>query len=217
MVKMNSTESSGVFLRGERDYVQGTQMIARAAECLEGSHWIFERAVFSQITRRDVSFSEPVGGAEHIGTLRFVSQRKEKREFRVFETETLAPRRYQDLTVKAARSNAGPGDPAIYSFAGVHQFEDMLNAIVIAIKTEHHIRFQGCQKVWLTGLRNLRLPVNEKMPGSGVVTIAMNREMRGNDVYQTLWRLDIADDAGNSISNGAATFSYEPRRVSNAD
>lgn len=214
---MAHANDTGVFLRDTRNYVQGTQVIARAAACLEGSDWRFERAVFTQITRHTIRFSEPVADADPIGILHFIRESDETREIRVFEADALAPRRDHDMTVEATRSSVVPSDPAFYDFTGVCVFEDMLNAIVIAIKAEHLLRFQGCSNVWLTGLRNLGLPVDRQLLNSGVVRISMIREMRKYPACQTLWRLDINDDAGATFSNGAVTFSYEPREDSFAD
>lgn len=165
----NSCRKLDVFLRGQRDYVQGTQIIARAAETLTSGDWRFERSGFSRITEKLVRISETSVSDQAIGVVGFADSDGKTHELHIVETDILAPVRDLPMPVAAERCADGVDGQTIYDFADVSAFEDMLNVIVIAIKNEHRVRFENCVNVWLTGLRNFKLPVSSKYPKSGTL------------------------------------------------
>lgn len=199
-----------VFLRGNRNYVQGTQIIARAAECLDAGPWRLDRAAFVRITRNLVAFDEPEKEGTPIGSILFTGVGDTVRELAVFDCGEPARRVDRLIVAQAIRQGTDPAENGRYAFSGVGTFEDMLNAIVIAIKAEHVLRFEGCTDIWLTGLRGMSLPTQGPLPESGDIRIAMMRALTGNNGQQTLWRVDIEETGGAGFCRGAVTFSYKP-------
>ena len=68
-----------VFLRGDRSYVQGTQIIARLAEQVAPEGSLLTQATFNQITANTVSWLAPGSGdADNlIGQVHFVKDDQE--------------------------------------------------------------------------------------------------------------------------------------------
>ncbi|WP_095590588.1 hypothetical protein [Actibacterium ureilyticum] len=199
-----------MFLRGDRDYIQGTQIIARASETLEAGPWRFERTGFSAITRNLIAFADQDTDGSAIGTVCFVDDTGAERILHVIDSGAPAPHRDQPIPAAATRQESGAAAEPRYAFSRVRGFEDMLNAIVIAIKTEHTVRFTGCTDIWLTGMRGLNLPVEGAFPENGQIGLQMMRALAGEKGQQTLWRVDIQANDGTAFARGAVTFSYKP-------
>lgn len=202
--------SADVFLRGTRDYVQGTQIMARAADLLPTGPWRFERAGFAQITHNIILIAPQNDDDTAIGSVHFKGPDEETSEMFVFDTGRAAPQKDQAMPARAQRQSPDPAEDASYTFSGVTAFEDMLNAIVIAIKNEHTVQFTGCTDVWLTGMRGLDIPVAGPFPETGAIKLQMMRALAGEHGQQTLWRLEIQGDDGANFARGAVTFSYKP-------
>jgi hypothetical protein len=200
-----------VFLRGARNYVQGTQIIARAADTLRNGPWKLERAGFSQITRNFVSFASQDEDGKAIGRLHFSSDENATNEIYILDSGQPAPQIDLPILAQAVRHSLDSTADSQYSFSNVEAFEDMLNAIIIAIKSEHSLQFQGCTDVWLTGMRGMTLPVTGPFPENGVIKLQLMRSLATEHGQQTLWRMGIHSKDGTEFTRGAVTFAYKPR------
>jgi hypothetical protein len=199
-----------LFLRGTRNYVQGTQIIARSTDHLPAGSWFLSSAKFSSITANLVEFHDQPHARE-IGLVQFASPDGEHHALTVVETDTPAPRRDEPMPVQCRPAAGGDedGKSVAYDFSEAGDFEDLLNAFVIAIKAEHVRRFAGAADIWFTGLRGGDLSVSDP-PARGRLSLTLMRQLAGEPAHQTLWRADLRDAAGQSVGRSAITFSYVP-------
>jgi hypothetical protein len=197
-----------VFLRGDRNYVQGTQIVARAADHLPADDWSLSNARFSRITANLVTFHDKPQDDE-IGFVQFMSADGTARDVIVVETDAPAPRRDVPMPVQC-HSVASEDDRRVaYEFSSAGDFEDVLNALVIAIKAEHVRRFEGARDIWFTGLRGGNLSVS-RPPESGRLTLTLMRQLAGDPAHQTLWRAELQNPDDQPVGQSAITFSYVP-------
>ena len=200
-----------MFLRGDRNYVQGTQIVARAADSLPDGDWALSSAKFAQITANLVTFHD--GPREDaIGTILFASSDKTSHEVSVVDTQTPAPRRDDAMPVQCHSVPSAQDGDTEYAFSEAGSFEDILNAFVIAIKAEHVQRYEGARDIWFTGLRGGDLSVSAP-PQSGKLSLTLMRQLAGDTAYQTLWRATMLDPSGQTLSQSAITFSYVPKQA----
>jgi len=204
-----------VFLRGERDYVQGTQMIARLAERLGPGNWVLDQAQFARITLHGLAIGETenapeTGGPPEVARIRFTDGGAGRQEFRLTEAAGLAPRRDQPLPVSVSRTGDLPagGDcpvPARWTYQGAQNIEGMANVVVQAIRAEHGLRWPGSRNIWLTGCRRLHLPVAGGHLATGHLLISLYRRLGTTGQNQTVWNVDLPDTG----LSGMVTFAFQ--------
>lgn len=189
-----------VFLRGERDYVQGTQLIAQAAKCLavSGTDAVFQQATFSTITRNDIKFCTEKGEGS-IGSVQFKGQEDRITLF-VKEDENLARREDVLLSLDLIKIESDEAGAVAYQYTADDDFLGILDVIVQSIKAEHVSQFENAYDIWLTGLRRCNVPVGIQTAGLGLITLKLMRKMEAIDNMQTLWSVDLHDDAGTQVS-----------------
>lgn len=204
-----------VFLRGDRDYVQGTQMIARLAERLGPGAWVLDQAQFARVTLHALVIADSLPatggpGNPEVARIRFTDGAAGRREFLLTEATALAPRRDQPLLVSVARAESPAADadspaPVRWTYQGAHGIEGMANAVVQAVRSEHALRWPGCRNIWLTGCRRLQLPAAGSCPATGHLLISLYRRLGTTGQNQTVWNVDVPE-AGLA---GMVTFAFQ--------
>jgi len=198
-----------VYLRGGRDYIQGTQIIARIAETLPEAHWTLRRAEFARITGSRVAISETIPGRDALGSVEFLHSHEAPRRFFLVDTHLPAPRRDDPLGIHVLRIDGSNPPDSAYVFDGVRDIEDMLNVLVQATKGEHERRFVGCHDIWLTGFRNTSLDTGWSGPREGVVLLSLFRQLGAAPQFQTVWMFEAQGAERVRIASGAITFAYK--------
>lgn len=188
-----------LFLRGSRNYIQGTQIVARLAEHLPPGAWRLEQANFNAIALRELSFA-PAGAGDEAGAngrVAFANADGETITYVLHETGPEAPRRDTPMPISVKRVG-GEGEKAQWAYEGVSTFEDALNVLIQAIKAENSQRWPNGEDIWFTGARRVRLPVAGPYAPSGVVTLTLYRQIGAAGQVQTIWQTDFpgADPAG---------------------
>lgn len=200
-----------VFLREDRNYVQGTQIISRIADLLDGDDWALRQAEFRRLSIGLLKVAEVDGpqSDDAIGSVQFVrSTTGEARTFAVLERQEAAPRMQDGMVISVERSGksavSAETDEAVWTYSNVCGFEDVLNAIVQAIKAEHKLLWPGASDIWLTGLRNLGLPVKAHRGSLGSISLVLWRKLQGSSNVQTFWQVRLPE----SDLAGMVSFAY---------
>jgi hypothetical protein len=185
-----------LFLRGSRNYIQGTQIIARTAELLPPGAWRLEQATFNAIALNELSATRDGDEAGALGRVSFANG-AETITYALHETGPQAPRRDTEMPISVKRVS-GEGAKAQWAYDGVSNFEDVLNVLVQAIKAENAQRWPKGEDIWFTGARRVRLPLTGPFASSGVVTLTLYRQAGLTGQMQTIWQTDFpgSDPAG---------------------
>lgn len=187
-----------VFLNGNRNYVQGTQILARTAELIQlmsRDAFSLSEFAFKQTTLNlvGVSLSEqaPESDEPAIGAAIFTSARS-RLYARFVDLDTPAPRANVPETIALCLIAGGADGNGRFSFAAASSFEDSLRIIVQSVKTLHGAFAEDAHDIWLTGMRNAAIPIREGFASAdGEIEIALMRIMRSPPQYQTLSRIAI--------------------------
>jgi hypothetical protein len=181
-----------VTLAGSRNYVQGTQMLARAAELLADfgpSPQMLKKAGFRRITSRLVAASRlPEGpeGQRPIGAATFGTSAGDT-AIHFFELPSDAPRAPVRHMPAMSHTTIPAEFNGAFDFSAVHEFEDLLNLMVQSTKRVHEASQPDARDIWFTGLTDGELPLRrEFIPMSGRVTIDHVRTVARPPQYQTL-------------------------------
>ncbi len=205
-----------VFVRGNRNYIQGTQIIARCSECCGGANTKLFDATFHSITQNVVSCIETKCTLETddiIGVVRFLDDGV-IREFHIRDTGKPAPQRETGMDIEIVRQTGATHELATYRYGGAHQFEACLNVIVQATKDCHSLQ-PGClQDIWLTGIRRFELPLNwSGTMAKGTLVIQRVRslvdEVGGRQ--QTLSRVTMTGADEEESVTGFVTFVFSKK------
>ena len=206
-----------VFLRGERNYVQGTQLVARIADAIAPSSAFLVEAEFHRLTENCVvargvqDTSEPQNAP--IGRVAF-SVNGRPLEFRLEETPRPAPRLDRAMPIRFVRHDPSTYESASYAYEGAGDLESGLNVIVQATKDSHELYRGGATDIWLTGLRRCAFPADWPSAfGKGTVSVERLRTMAGDGGArrQTMSRVTMsAADAPQPLT-GFVTFAFRER------
>ncbi len=199
-----------VFLRGKRNYIQGTQMIARASERLGEGRWTLKRAQFAQMTANAVAAS-PAEIAGGIGAAEFESADAIVAIWNFADTGRPAERRDDPMGVTLESRVVIDEASVEYEISSPPTFEGLLNALVQATKGEHEERYRSASDVWLTGFRNIDLPVSDGWgTGRSVLRLTLLRRMGRAPQFQTYWSFELRDAADPALTlTGATSFAYK--------
>jgi hypothetical protein len=188
-----------VGLRGTRDYVQGSQILARTAEIVAADHpdAVLVTAKFTRITRQGVvaAFGEDAadGAGEEIGRGRF-DLGGDRLEVRWHELPGPEAPRIDD--VPGATSGLEPdgagGGACAFAISG--SFESYLAAVIEFVKALHAGRGERVTDIWFTALMGARLPVGAAYPEAGTLTATAEVERIAHGRLQTLSLVDTAGD-----------------------
>jgi len=203
-VKISPDESTSqpyVFLREDRSYVQGTQMISRAAELLP--EWTFRQSRFDRITDRkiELSFQKPI--ETPLGSCVYALG-EDRREVFFTPLDEPAARVDEKMPIGIWREN-----DAQFGFKGVSSFEDVLNVLVQSVKASHQQIGTDLTDVWLSGMRNFFIPQTcHSDLQTGAVATKLQRVLRTASAHQSLWEVKLSND-NNFSSNGTMTFAFK--------
>lgn len=202
-----------VVLNGTRDYVQGSQIVARAIEQMApmGAQSLVS-AGFHQITDRLVTLTDsPSEVAEdNLGELTVRTHEGDKlRAYLVAQDET-APRDTRPQRVQCTKtSQSGPLD-AEFSITAISDLEDIFDALVQSVKGLHEDLADDVEDVWFTSLRGKSFPLaSDAIPSAGTLAVDYKRIMKSEDRWQTLMGFSISDPAGDAVFSGALTFAFK--------
>jgi len=185
-----------VGLRGTRDYVQGSQILARSAEIVAaeyGPEAVLVTAKFTRITEQGVLLvvgddSAEAGGAE-IGRGQFAVG-DERVAVRWHELPGPKASRIDDVdrsTFDLTLDGEGGGRT---NFAIAGDIESYLAAVIECVKALHAARGTRVTDIWFTALMGARLPVGPAYPTSGSLTVTAKIERIVEGRLQTLSLVD---------------------------
>lgn len=205
-----------VFLRGERNYVQASQILARTAEHLAAS-WSDEAMLrecsFRKLTGKHVAAelgtnpNDVVPGA--LGHAIF-SKPGEVLKAHFMEMQDAAERR---LIAERATVDRDPsGDPCVFLFRNATTFEDVIVVIVQALKRFHADLADAPYDLWFTGMRNAELAIGDRRPEVGEIEIELIRLMGTVPQFQSLCRVTVkGENAPNHVV--PCTFAFRSQQA----
>ena len=188
-----------VGLRGTRDYVQGSQILARTAEIVARDHpdAALVSAKFTRITLRGVELVLGAGdapsGGEEIGRGQY-QVGGDRLQARWFEVPGPEAPRIDDVpgaTSGLAPDGAGGGG-ADFAIAGT--FESYLAAVIECVKALHAGRAERVSDIWFTALVGARLPVAPTYPAAGSLAVELKVERMVEGRLQTLSVVETTGD-----------------------
>lgn len=210
---MNNTQSPlSVFLRGQRTYVQGSQILGRTGDWLAQlgfSDATLQSAKFTSVTNRNVlarigdSAGEVAKSLNQIGTAKYRAATGPL-AVSFFETgDALAPRIADGQSRLSSLEDQGSlSGGSRFSTEGSH--EDYLAAVIETVKALHGSLGSRVVDIWFTAITGCDLPVVTGAPMSGDLKIspilARNLEKR----RQTLSRVETV--CSESTGAGIAPF-----------
>lgn len=180
-----------VGLRGTRDYVQGSQILARTGELIgaeaDGAVALVS-AKFTRITEQgivvaldeaDVLEGDELGRAQydHDGARRVV---------RFAEVPGPKAPRIPEVDRVTSGLIVDPGGSASCAFAIEGTFESHLVAVIEFVKAAHAARADGVRDIWFTALAGARLPLAPVYPRTGTMRLEPRVERVVEGRLQTL-------------------------------
>ena len=196
------THTADFFLVGDREYVQGTQMIARGADIIRatcGEHFSLTTAAFKRITSNNVVIAEVVADedAPSASVGYAVYDGDQGRQLLHFlDSGVIAQRtdEYRSGSCTLARSARDLTGSFVYS--RVTSFEGMLSVVIRCLKLLHQALPGNVRDIWFTGCRHASLPVRDPFPANqGGIEIEHLRLMRTPSRCQTLSQVKIVGDS----------------------
>jgi hypothetical protein len=196
-----------VFLNGKRNYVQGSQILARTGELILsnfGSGPKLTEFAFKSTTLNLVGVwlaeenaaDEQQGTGHTIGDALFQSDKSSIRA-KFVELSAAAPKADVPETVALKLKSGGAGGNGRFAFRGASSFEDALRTIVQAVKRLHEDLAQDARDIWLTGMRAAMIPIDRGFADSdGEIGVELVRLMRSPPQYQTLNKVTITGGDG---------------------
>jgi len=194
-----------VFLRGSRDYVQGSQILGRTADWLLhagiGGAVLFE-AKFSRITRHPViafrqGQTDPVDANRLIGKARYrFGDQTFAINYADADGESAPWIDDQPSKLEAFSDNGELHGEARVVLDGTQ--EGYLSAVIETVKKLHQSLATNVTDIWFTALSGANLPVVPGHSGTAVLSVepllARNQEGR----KQTLSKITVSADKGGS-------------------
>lgn len=215
---MPDRKLTDVFLRGQRNYIQGTQIVCRAAEFLGDPEAVLTECKFSDITENLVSFSldKPQSA---IGSVGFISGAGDRKIVYVIDQGTPAKRNDAPMHIEVVSYETSDTPDTAHCHVRCHNnFESILNAIVQAVKLHQKESYGDITDNWFTGLRRVSLPlslISEKSQPSPdnehidfSIIIELERRFSGNEINNAIYKLSPLQTDANSPAKGYITFSY---------
>lgn len=206
-----------VFLRCSRNYVQGTQLIARSGE-LVAPEAKFSSAAFSRITDRVVLATSADGISStqtSIGSVSYLVH-DETIKFHLVESAIEAPRRDEPMTFSMSLMRQFGPLRAEYRFENVNDFESILNAVVQTTKDLHERLGETIQDVWFTGARGFSLELGYGLhPTCGIIRLTGGRVMRREKQYQSMVRVELLSLEHKTRTEGNVLFAFKSEEAVN--
>lgn len=190
-----------VALRGTRDYVQGSQILARTAEIIavHSSGASLQTAKFTRITDRGVEVAIGDGDGEgtgpEIGTARF-STEAGLLNARFFEVPGAPAPPIDDVPHSTSDLAAGTDGSGRCAYEIRGDFESYLAAVIEFVKAVHAGRADRVSDIWFTALAGAALPVDPLYATSGAMTLEPKVERMVGERLQTLGVLTTTASGG---------------------
>lgn len=213
-----------VFLNGSRDYVQGTQMMARAMEMAvaqaPGPH-VLTSATFHRITDRGVLVAKAgiADAAESLGKIQLTTGAGAL-AFDLVEGPDPAPR--QSVAVaptwhEEPEARQGPLTTR-FTVDGLCTGEDYLIAVVQILKQLHERLAPDVTDVWMTGFRSANIPFDPAFPAAkGTLETTCRRSMHGETSWQTLTLTSFTNHTLAVPIRAAITFAFKSGTVTHVN
>ena len=188
-----------VGLRGTRDYVQGSQILARTGELLAAEadgEIVLVAAKFTRITDQGVRVALADGDADdgpEIGTARY-EQGGALRTVRFHEVPGPQAPHLDEVGRVTSDLAADAAGAASCAFAIDGTFESYLVAVIEFVKAAHAARADGVRDIWFTALAGARLPLGGGYPRAGAMRLEPRIERMVDGRLQTLGLLATDGD-----------------------
>jgi hypothetical protein len=189
-----------VGLRGTRNYVQGSQILARTAELVAaGPAGPYEliTAKFTRITEQGVIAvigEGDAGDAPEIGVAQFGSaDGRVAVRFHEMPGPKAPPIAENDRYTSGLVTDAAGGGEATFAINGT--FESYLAAVIEFVKAAHAKRGDDVVDIWFTALMGAHLPLEPRYPTVGTFRLTPKIERIVGGRLQTLGLVDT-DAAG---------------------
>lgn len=218
--------SPDVFLNGKRSYVQGTQLLSRAAEYVHGQispGAKLKTAAFHTITDRlvDIAFAEQSGELDReLGFCQFVTASAEPLKAIFLEGPDVAPRRDVPPACRYTRVDSDLGHvlSGDWDVENAHSLEDVLVALIQTIKSQHEDIGAGVHDIWFTGFRGAMLPLSAPFPtGKGLIRLRFARYMGNAEQYQSMQTVTLIPDGEEASKPFPVTFAFKTESPIDAD
>jgi hypothetical protein len=214
-----SRPALAVFLRGSRDYVQGTQLIARLAEQAAPTGSLLTQATFSRITANAVYWQAAKPGDTHdpIGQVHFAKDGSEH-VFQLLDTGLVAPRQDKAMGVRVELEDSPSVLTGRYLAEHPGDLEGLLNVLVQSVKHLHERAGAGVHDVWFTGMRQFAVPVGgQSGPFRGVVDVRHRRLIRRGVLHQSLVEVTVIDHDRPERHQGMVNFAFKSEQPIHVD
>jgi hypothetical protein len=215
-MEINLLERLNVFLRDDRNYIQGTQIIARTVDVLGYKDWSLEKAIFTRITNKLVYVSKiQIESKSHalLGEADFYLGNK-KQTIYYYESSEVAVRQKKVMPIQISDISLINKESFSIHFLAVPTFENILNVIVQSLKKANAYLSPDSYDLWWTGFRKLALECNSIDDNteevSGNITLKLIRTIAKDMQCQTLWLTSINYEQYSK--EGYATFTYKRRQ-----
>lgn len=192
-----------VCLNSGRPYVQGTQMLARAADWLgqvgDTQDVTFTACAFRAITDKGIAIGPALPTAEQrdtlIGTASF-SVAGDPIEIGFYETSAPAPADIiDDPCVYDLVEGSSQDAVQVFEIAEMRGFEGLIVAMVQCLKTMHAGLAADVHDIWFTGLRGAAIPCGDAYADARL-TLTRARMMGKSPNWQSLTKLEVAGLSG---------------------
>lgn len=184
-----------VGLRGTRDYIQGSQILSRTGELVQGESAepvVLLSAKFTQITEQGVRAAlDPADtdDGKEIGKAQYDAG-GERRTIRFFEVAGPKAHRIDDVAKVTSDLVVDAEHNATCRFAITGTFESYLVAVIEFVKAAHARRGEDVIDIWFTALMGARLPLTATYPTSGTLRLTPKIERIVDGRLQTLGLVD---------------------------
>jgi hypothetical protein len=202
-------QTLNVFIRGTRDYVQGSQILGRTAELVGNEPpAVLVSAKFTKITERGVVAvfdGEAPGDLVELGRAQFATEagRQTVQFFEVAGDKAPPIDDVPRVTANLETDGKGTGS-ATFVITGT--FESYLVAIIEFVKAVHAQRGDRVTDIWFTALMGARLPLGAAYPQTGTLRLTPKIERMVDGRLQTLSLVDTEGD-GNAPPQFQICFS----------
>lgn len=190
-----------VGLRGTRDYIQGSQILARTGELVQAKSDApveLISAKFTQITEQLVRVALDAADEDdgvEIGRAQYAVA-GERRVVRFFEVAGPPAARIDDVAKVTSGLAIGPDHGATCSFAIAGSFESYLVAVIEFVKAAHAARGEDVVDIWFTALMGAHLPQTATYPTTGTLRLVPKIERIVDGRLQTLGLVETEGAGG---------------------
>jgi hypothetical protein len=184
-----------VGLRGTRDYIQGSQILSRTGELVQGESAtpvLLVSAKFTQITEQGVRVAlDPADSDDgnEIGKAQYETG-GERQTVRFFEVAGPTAHRIDDVAKVTSGLTVDADHNAACRFTIAGTFESYLVAVIEFVKAAHAKRGEDVVDIWFTALMGARLPLTATYPTSGALRLTPKIERVVEGRLQTLGLVD---------------------------